>query len=609
MKAKQFKNRKEVPTKYKWDLESILKDKKIEEYIEEYKKNSDKLIKMKDSKYDSPESLLKALKLEDESIKNLYIIHNYMSNSISTNVVDAKANKMNQEFQFLSYEVSQKMGPETPRIFKNEKKIKEWIKLPKFKDYKRDYEEVFETKKHQLPNAIQEFRTQSSRADEHVSEIFSILTNSELDYGFATSSTGKKTKITTANRKKLSENKDAMIRKTSTIEYAKGYLRHKESLSNMLYQHFKSATVWAKLTKHKNTAEYLVFDDRGSEKLLVSLYESVQNNLDVFKSYDDLHKKVYKAKYGTKMTKYDHSLPLVKVNVEYTVEEMQKEIIAAFKPFGKEYTDQIKVAFKDKWIDYMAVDNKRGGAYSIGATYGIDKKLILMNNDGSIRSLETLAHELGHSMHSYYSDKSNHLRSSQYQIFVAEIASIFNELMLFDHLLKTSDDKKLKFKIRQQMADGFAGTVHRQILWSNYEYDVYKAIEEGKPVGTYDALSKIYYENSKKYSTKKVPSYNPDKQWPSIMVPHFYYGFYVYKYAIGQLVANIFFQRYKEEGPQALQDYINNFLSVGGSMTPIETLKNAGVDLEDPKTYEVGYESARQNVVELKKLAKEIFKI
>ena len=609
MKAKQFKKRKDVPKKYTWDLEDLLKGKTIEEYIKDFETYSKKLIKVKDSKYESSDAYLKAMKIEDKQIQTMYIIHNYISNNINADIANPKFNSLYQDFQFKQHNISMELGPEQPRIFKNEKKLKEWVKLPSFKKYKREILSALETKKHQLPKQIQEYLVEADRGTQKVSEVFSILTDAELDYGYATSSKGKKIKITRANRTKLAENIDPKIRKTAAIEYRKAYLKHKKSLSNMLYQHFKTATVDAKLTKHKNVIEYLVFDDRASEKLLTSLYQSVQNNLDVFKSYKTLHSKIYKAKFGNAITDDDWYVPLVKVKTSYTVEEMQKAVLNAFKPFGKEYTDQVRKAFKDRWIDYMAIDNKRSGAYSIGATYGIDKKYILMNNTGDMRATETLAHELGHSMHSYYSDKNNTLRDSGYKIFVAEIASIFNELMLFDHLLKTSTNDRLKFKIRQQMAVGFEATVHRQIVWSNYEYDMYKAIEAGQPVSTYDAISKVYFENSKKYSLKKVPKFDANKQWPSVMVPHYYYGFYVYKYAIGQLVANIFFQRYKENGPKALQDYIKNFLSVGGSMTPLETLKNAGVDLEDPETYKIGYKAARNNVVELKKLAKKLFKI
>ncbi|MCK5807129.1 MAG: oligoendopeptidase F [Mycoplasmataceae bacterium] len=609
MSTKQYKNRKEVPEKYKWDLEDILKGKTYEYWIKEFKKISKQLLVLKEEKYTSEELFLKALKLEDKQVEVSFKLHNYNSNYLSTNVVDPAILKRYQELEFLLFNVSNEMGPETPLIFKNEKKIKKYLENPKFKNYVTTYTRIFETKKHQLPKAIQEYNTATSRGEQNVSELFEILTNSEMDYGFATSTAGKKIKITQANRTKLAEHKDAKVRKTASIEYSKAYLKHKGTLSNMLYQHFKTETVNAKITKHKDVIAYLVFGDRGSDKLLQTLYKGVQDNLDVFKSFEDLHKKIYKKKFGKTMTKYDHSVQLLNIKTEYTVEEQQKLVIDSTKPFGKEYNDMVKKAMSEKWIDYKTIDNKRSGAYSIGASYGLDKKYILMNDDGSIRSAETLAHEMGHSMHSYFSDTKNHLRESQYNIFVAEIASIFNELMLFDHILKTTDDDKLKFKIRQQMANGFAGTVHRQILWSNYEYDVYKAIEAGTPLSSYESLAKVYYDNAQKYTTGKPKPFKEEEQWASIMVPHFYYGFYVYKYAIGQLVANIFFQRYKETGKESLQDYIKEFLSVGSKNHPIETLKLAGVDLEDPKTYDIGYQAARDNVKELKILAKKLFKI
>ncbi len=607
MKSKQFKNRKEIPKKYKWDLEAILEGKKIEELIKEFETIYKSLIKVKNSKYKNKSLFLKSLKQEDELMKLSFKIGNYISNNLSANLVDSKVNKLDKEFNFLEYNLDKELGPETPRVFENEEKIRKWIELPEFKEYKKGFLDLLETKKHQLSKEIQEFRSIENRADISSHEIYSILTNAELDYGYAVSSKGRKIKITNANISKLRENKDPKIRKTASINYAKGYLKHKESLSNMLYQHFKRITVWSKLKKHNSVIDYLLFEDRSSEKLLISIYSSVQKNIDVFKSYYNFHKKIYKIKYKKNITKYDWRVPLVKVQTDYTVEEMQKMVLASVKPFGKEYSDTVKRAFKERWIDYMTVDNKRSGAYSIGASHGLGKKYILMNNEGSIRSAETLAHELGHSMHSYYSDKL-HIRNSQYKIFVAEIASIFNELMFFDYLLNTTDDDKLKFKIRQQIAEGFEGTVLRQIEWSNYEYDLYKQIESGKPISTYDAISKIYYENSKKYELKPNKKYKPEDLIGSIYVPHYYYEFYVYKYAIGQLVANIFFSKYKKEGKDVLQDYIKNFLSVGSTKNPIETLKDAGIDLENPEEYNIGYEYARENVVELKKLAKKLFK-
>lgn len=607
MPVKQYKNRKDVPDKYKWDLESMLQGKTPEQLIKEFEKLFKDLIAVKDSKYESKEAFLKALKKEDELSKISYILQNWAFNKLSENLVDGQANAFAQNFQFLAYNLAQELGPEEPRIFANQKNIEKWLEGKEFEVYRSTYARIFETKKHQLPKAIQEFRVAESRADIHAEQTFAILTDAETDFGFATDSKGKEIKVTRANVMALAKHKDKKVRKTSSLSFRQGFLNHKETLSNLLYQHFKHTTTWAKLEKFDSTIDYLLFDDRSSEKLLLSLYQSVQNNKQIRKQYKDLYSKAYKVKYKEAPTKYDMKMPLVDVQSEYTIETMQKEVLNAFKPFGKEYTDVIEKAFAEKWIDYQPVDNKRSGAYSIGETYSLDKKYILMNNEGTIYSMETLAHELGHSMHSYFSDKANHIREAGYKIFVAEIASIFNELMLFDHMLKTSDNDKLKFKIRQQIAEGFESTVFRQVQWSNYEYDLYKAIEEGKPVSTFKQIAEVYYENSKKYAVK-IDKFKEEDQFAAIYVPHFYYDFYVYKYAIGQLVANIFFQRYKEHGPKALEEYVEKFLSAGSRLTPLEVLKANGIDLEDPKTYEAGFAPAYENIKELNKLAKKLFK-
>ncbi|MCU9935812.1 M3 family metallopeptidase [Mycoplasmopsis cynos] len=207
-------------------------------------------------------------------------------------------------------------------------------------------------------------------------------------------------------------------------------------------------------------------------------------------------------------------------------------------------------------------------------------------------------------MHSYYSDKYNDLNNSDYPIFLIEIASIFNELMLFDYLLENSNNEKLKFNILNSIISGFEGTVLKQTMWANYEYDLYKMIDEGKTNSSYDSISKIYFENVKKYTLKEKVSYSNLNTIASIYVPHYYYHFYVYKYAIGQLVAIYFFKQYKKEGKVALENYIKNFLSAGCSDYPLEILKKVGVDLKDDMFYEQGFEYLKEAVDQWTKLGK-----
>ncbi|NQZ29140.1 MAG: oligoendopeptidase F [Mycoplasmatales bacterium] len=606
--AKEYKSHKSVEKKYTWDLEAILEGKTYEFWfkraIAEYKA----AIKIKDSKYDSERKYLNSLKKDDEMTLTLNKVSNYISNNLNQNIADPKFKQMQEELQFEFFKLQKEFGSEVNRMFKHEKKLREWSKKKSFANYKKAIIGTLDELKHKLSDEIENFLTQSSRANIDASSTFEIITDSELDYGYATTSKGKKIKITSANRSKLMKHSDEAVRKSTMINYRNGYLKHKQSLSNLLFQHFKETAVMAKVRNYDSAVQAEITRDKADEELLKTLYSSVQENKVVFKKYATAKKRFFKTKFNKTFKVWDASVPLVKVKSEYTVEEGQALILEALKPMGQEYTDVIKKAFNDRWIDYMTIKNKRSGAYSIGGSHGLEAKYILMNWDGELRSVETLAHELGHSMHSYYSDKTQPISLSGYPIFLAEIASIFNELMLTDYLLKTTTDDKLKFDLLESAISGFDGTIMRQTMWSNYEYDLLKAIEEGKPVSSYEALSNIYFENSKKYTNKKNPKYKEDEQWGAIMVPHYYYGFYVYKYAIGYTVATVFFQRYKKDGAEALQNYIDKFLSAGGRDWPIEILKDAGIDLYDKNIYKEAFNSLETFINEYIKIGNKLFK-
>ena len=605
---KQYKSYKDVPEKYKYDLKFLLENKTKEELLKETLKIFDQLIKIKDSKYNSKASYLKALKLFDEFTIKSNKLFNYITNNISINVVDDKMNSFYEKVKFEFYKKNQELGVEEARFFKNASKIKKWAQKKEFLVYKKVLLSQLEDKKHKLPKAIQEFRKKESRADISASKVFEILTNSEMDFGFATNSKGKKIKVTNANKLVLSKHKDKKVRKTFAIAYRNGYLKHKHSLSNLLYQHFKNTTVWSNIKKFNSTIEFLLYSDRVPKKMLLTLYLAVQKGKKPLIKFRKNWRKFYKAKFNESPTKYDYNVDLITIKNKYTIKESIEKVLNSLKPFGKKYHKVLKKAFEENWIDFMPVKNKRSGAYSIGQTFGIEKKLLFMNFDGTFRSIETLSHEIGHSMHSYFSDKHQEQVNSQYPIFLAEIASIFNELMLHDYVLKTSKNDKLKFYIYEKMISGFMGTVLRQVEWSNFEYDVYKLIEEGKPISSYEKIAKIYYDNSQKYALKKS-KFNPKDSFYGILVPHFYYHFYVYKYAIGQICAMIFFEKYKQEGKKAIQFYIDKFLSAGGKDWPLEILKESGIDLLDPKTYDIGFKTLKKYVDEWVKLGNKIFKI
>ena len=607
--AKQYKTHKEVETKHKWNIKEILQGKKIEDLFKEYEKIMKKRIKNKDSKFESATKFLADLKDNEKEIQLGYRISNYINNSISLNVVDSKMNKLYSDFSFLNHNLETELGSEESRIIKHASKVSKWIKDKKFDLFRKHIQSILDLKKHTLSKEVEEYRIKSARGNVSTDSIFSVLTNTELKFDDAVDSKGKKYPVNNATLSSLMMNKDAKVRKSASLSYANGYLKNKDTLSLVLNEHFKSIVTEAKVTNFNSTIESLIFSDRVKPELLQNLYSTLQENLPIFKKYSNAKKKFYKKVYGKAMTAYDGRMPLVKEKSEYTIEDAEKLVVEALKPFGKEYTDVLKKGLKERWVDYMPVKNKRSGAYSIGGSFGIDKKYILMNFDGKLRSVETLAHEFGHSMHSYFSDtRQKTTRTSAYPIFLAEIASIFNELMLSDYLIKNSKSDKLKFSLLGNSIDGFVGTVHRQLLWSNYEFDLYTAIEKGQEFTNFDMISKLYADNLKKYEFTGYYKGTDEDHYGAIMVPHYYYGFYMYKYAIGQLVGNIFFKKYKEEGAAALQSYIDKFLSAGASKWPLDILKDSGIDLMDKKTLAKGFESFEDMVDEWIKLGNKVIK-
>lgn len=586
---KQYKKYSDIPKEYTFDLEIMLGDLSIEEMIDKHLKQLSKLNDIKDSKYDSPEKYLEAHKLEMQLEIIANKINNYLMNKSSVNVIDNYINKLHEEYSYKLHQLSSQMGSEIIRIRKNRDKLIQWKERDDFKYLKRVIEDFLRHEKYTLENEVEEFILKSEHGEVNPYSIFNILTTSELDYGFATDVKGKTIKITNANRTTLAKHSDKNIRKTSQINYQKAFYKHRESLANMLYQNVKAITTNSKVRGYPSAIDSMIMDDYVDVDFLTSLYKNVSKNVINLKSFFDNRAQFYKKVFNEKMTKYDFSRDIFNVKTKYSIEEAKELVKNALSIFGEEYSSIVLKAFNERWIDFFPVDNKDTGAYSIDNAYGLDKIYILMNFDGQIDSIETLAHELGHSLHTYFSCKYQPQEFSDYPIILAEIASIFNELIVYDYLLKTSKDDKLKFVIIESMIAGFINSVVRSTEASNYEFNLYNAVEKGEPLNTYESLANLYYENSKKYSIKKKKKINLKDQISAVYIPHYYYDFYVYKYAIGQLCANIFFGKYKNEGSKFLHEYINNFLKAGDSDKPLNILKKCSIDLYDESSYEIGF--------------------
>ncbi|QKX38445.1 oligoendopeptidase F [Metamycoplasma hominis] len=605
---KKYNSYSDVEEKYKWDIEDILGNKTYQQLEDEYFDLYSKIIEIKDSKYNSLDQYVEYIELSKKFLILGNRISNYLDNKLNINIVDPTINKIISLFETKSQEYAKKLGSEANRIFQHKDKIKTWINDNRLIDVKKDLEATLQELDHKLSDDVENYLNDTASGSPVPEDIFSIISDSEVDFGNVLIK-NKKIKITEGNRIALLKNKDEQVRKDVYFNYLNGYLKNKQSLARLLYQHIKEISVNALYRKYNSSLESILLQDHVDKKLLNIIYDAVQKHMYIFKKYNNAKKQFFKAKFNKKLEKWDYFLDLVNVKSSYTIEEAQKILLDVISIMPYEYPEVVKKAIDERWVDYVNVPSKRSGAYSIGGAAGMKKIYILMNFDGTLESVNTLCHEMGHSMHSYFSNKCQSPLRSSYPIFLAEIASIFNELLLNDYLISKSKNIQQQFYLLDSSINDFIGTVLRQTMWSNFEFDLYNAIDENKPLNTYEEIEKLYVENEKKYSTtsKSIKVGDPRNVY-SVMVPHFYYYFYVYKYALGYIVANVFFQKYKQEGQEALKNYINKFLSAGDIDWPANILKDAGVDIYNEDIYNLAFEVLNQKVDKYIKLGKKIFK-
>lgn len=605
---KKYNSYSDVEEKYKWDIEDILGNKTYQQLEDEYFDLYSKIIEIKDSKYNSLDQYVEYIELSKKFLILGNRISNYLDNKLNINIVDPTINKTISLFETKSQEYAKKLGSEANRIFQHKDKIKTWINDDRLIEVKKDLEATLQELDHKLSDDVENYLNDTASGSPVPEDIFSIISDSEVDFGNVLIK-NKKIKITEGNRIALLKNKDEQVRKNVYFNYLNGYLKNKQSLARLLYQHIKEISVNALYRKYNSSLESILLQDHVDKKLLNIIYDAVQKHMYIFKKYNNAKKQFFKAKFNKKLEKWDYFLDLVNVKSSYTIEEAQKILLDVISIMPYEYPEVVKKAIDERWVDYVNVPSKRSGAYSIGGAAGMKKIYILMNFDGTLESVNTLCHEMGHSMHSYFSNKCQSPLRSSYPIFLAEIASIFNELLLNDYLISKSKNIQQQFYLLDSSINDFIGTVLHQTMWSNFEFDLYNAIDENKPLNTYEEIEKLYVENKKKYSTtsKSIKLGDPRNVY-SVMVPHFYYYFYVYKYALGYIVANVFFQKYKQEGQEALKNYINKFLSAGDIDWPANILKDAGVDIYNEDIYNLAFEVLNQKVDKYIKLGKKIFK-
>lgn len=443
---------------------------------------------------------------------------------------------------------------------------------PRLADYDYTLRGIIKQKPHVLSRETEEILSQGSRVFGGYQQVFSMVNNA--DFPFPTIKVGsEKVKLSHGLYGLLLQSPDRKVRKAAFKAYYDTYIGLINTITASYVGNVDKDVFLARARKYDTCLEKAMASEDVDVKVYENLLASVNKSLPLLHRYFRDRKKIlgYKS-----LHMYDIYTPLVEnaeIKVDY--EDAFKIVKEGLAPLGERYQELLQEAHDNGWIDVEETEGKRSGAYSV-SVYGLPHPYVLLNYQKTTGNVFTLAHELGHAMHSYHSERNQPQEKADYKIFVAEVASTVNEVLLVKHLLKTTTDLKLKKYLLSYYMDTLKGTLFRQTQFAEFEYVAHDMAEKGKPL-TKDVLNNVYLELNKKYYGRSVVS-DPEIAYEWARIPHFYRGFYVYKYATGIISAVSIAERIYNEGAPAVADYFK-FLSSGGSDSPVELLKLAGVDL------------------------------
>lgn len=562
-----------------WDLSKIYAS--ISDYEKDYdvvKKLMANISKYQTHILDSSKSLLELLDLDQKTERIIGKMANYAYRKYDEDLSNVDSQKLVGNFDKLYTEYSQNGSFIVPEILKGDYSlIEKYINEEEgLKEYELLLKRIFRNKPHVLSEKEENILSSMQLIAGEPEKIAGIIRNSELQFQTIKDENGNEVKLTNENFMIYLKSRDRRVRKDAFEALYSSYNKYKETLAETLQGHVMVLSNSSKLRGFSSSKEASLFSNRVNTKVYDNLIKVVHDRMNVVYDYFKLKKEALKL---DDFCLYDTYVNLEEgIDKKYTYEEAKKIVLDVVKVFGEDYQKTVQSAFDNRWIDIYPNKAKRGGAYSSGSYDTLP--YILLNFQGEYNDVSTLIHEMGHSMHSYYSNQNNPYLYSSYKIFVAEVASTVNEMLLNYYMLEHASDNKEKRSILSDMMDLFKSTIYRQTMFSEFEDFIFNEFENGN-VLTNELLSNKYYELNKLYFGDGV-IINDDIKYEWERIPHFYYDFYVYQYATGLSAACYIVKRILNHEENAVSDYLK-FLSTGDSMDPIEELKVAGVDMEDEK--------------------------
>jgi len=465
--------------------------------------------------------------------------------------------------------------------------------------YEMHIDRMLREKEHVLSPEQEQLLALTTEMADAPSTIFSMLTNADMDFGKVTDDAGQDYDVSEGTYRTLMESSDRTLRERAFKQLFGTYGKFRNTIASSYSASVKSDVFYARVKKYESALAMALAPDNVKEEVYNNLIQAVHDNMDTMHRYVALRKKIMGL---DDLHYYDLFTPLVDaVQMKMPFDKARDMSIAALAPLGEDYVNTVRASFDERWIDVYPNQGKRSGAYSWG-TY-TSKPYILLNHNDTLDSLFTLVHELGHSLHSYYTHKHQPYVYGNYTIFVAEVASTLNENLLLEKMLAETTDKKERMYLLNHSLDQFRSTVFRQTMFAEFEKIVHEMVERGESL-TADNMSDIYGElNERYYGPELVIDDELKNEWARI--PHFYNAFYVYKYATGFAAAMALSQQILTEGTPAVERYLQ-FLSNGSSLDPIDLLKGAGVDMSSPEPITASLSVFKQRLEELESLLNEV---
>ncbi|HEU5378986.1 MAG TPA: oligoendopeptidase F [Ktedonobacteraceae bacterium] len=590
--------RSDIAQEYTWNLESIFSTNTAWEHdYQALSKRIPELEALKGTLEQGGKALFAVLQTRDEIFEKLEALLVYSSMRKDEDTTNSTYQGMYDQAMQLYVRATTAISFIEPEILAlSQEKLDQFVQdYPELKLYEHQLHDTSRNRPHVRSAEVEAVLAATGEITEAPDSIFSMIDNADLQLPTITDEEGHAVELTKGNYLVYIRSTDRRVRKEAFEALHSTFLKQRHTIATTLASQVKGSLFYTRQRSFASTRERALFHNNIPVSVYDNLVATVTEHIPLLNRYMKLRKRMLQL---DELHMYDLYVPIVEeTDDEVSYEQARETVAAALAPLGENYTSILKRGFSERWIDVYETPGKRGGAYSGGAY--ATQPFILLNYQNKRDSMYTLAHELGHSMHSYFTRHNQPFQYGDYTIFVAEVASTLNEGLLTEHLLKTTSDRAVRLGILNYSLEALRGTLYRQTMFAEFEQLIHQRVEEGQPL-TADSLSAAYRAlNVKYYGGEAVIDDLIDIEWARI--PHFYYNFYVYQYATGISAASALVQQIMSEGQPAVDRYLN-FLRSGSSEYSIDLLKKAGVDMTTPEPIRLALKLFETHLSQMEKL-------